>query len=722
MESSSTLDLDAPMPGLDDSSRHSGSVRKGLELFCLSFIALFLELMVIRWAPSVVRLVAYYANLMLISSFLGLGVGAMIGRSRKSMFPWLLALLAGSVGFLLLAQYATLPSTEGERRFYGQVPQLINYLSLVGIFVTNAIVFLPLGQRIGAIFEQLPPLQAYSWDLGGSLAGTLSFGLFSLTHFSPALGMGFVALSMLALTPRRHWYWGGPLLVVVTLCVMRSNDPNAIWSPYYHITVREASTKSKDFNERTPALRDPRPGLGTMEDPPAYLVSVNHDFYQPHMTMDPKRYSPGRQASLAEGRVAYDLPYSLSAAHRRVLVLGAGGGTDTEVAVLNGAEHVDAVEIDPMLVKLSGKFNPSDVYRNPRVSVHVDDARAYLRRAGGGYDMVVFGWLDSQALFSSMSNLRLDGYIYTVESMQSAYRLLQPNGSLSVSFMAGPDWMARKLFRMVAEATGKTPFTYQSGGQVIIVAPRGEHPDPPAQFGRFVRREFGLHDQSSASEPPRDDWPFLYLSGRQIPPDYMIVIALLMMISLPTVYAIRGEGMTANDGHFLFLGLGFLLLETKSIGDCSLYFGTTWFVTMVVVAGVLLMVLVANLVAMRLAAFNTWMYVPLFASLVLVALVGRDAILSLTFTERLLWSLLVIPLPIFFAGLIFSTTFRETANPSALFGANLIGAMIGGFCEYLGMRTGNSKLMVVVIAAYLLSLTCRMWISRAPVTGLLQPH
>ncbi|HXN34626.1 MAG TPA: hypothetical protein VN877_00550 [Opitutaceae bacterium] len=47
------------------------------EMFALSFTALFLEMMVIRWVPSVVRLVAYYANLMLLSSFLGLGAGAL---------------------------------------------------------------------------------------------------------------------------------------------------------------------------------------------------------------------------------------------------------------------------------------------------------------------------------------------------------------------------------------------------------------------------------------------------------------------------------------------------------------------------------------------------------------------------------------------------------------------------------------------------------------------
>ena len=35
--------------------------------------------------------------------------------------------------------------------------------------------------------------------------------------------------------------------------------------------------------------------------------------------------------------------------------------------------------------------------------------------------MVVFGFLDSQALFSSMANIRLDGYIYTVQSMKSGF-------------------------------------------------------------------------------------------------------------------------------------------------------------------------------------------------------------------------------------------------------------------------------------------------------------
>ena len=60
--------------------------------------------------------------------------------------------------------------------------------------------------------------------------------------------------------------------------------------------------------------------------------------------------------------------------------------------------------------------------------------------------------------------------------------------------------------------------------------------------------------------------------------------------------------------------------------------------------------------------------------------------------------------PVFFAGLIFSTTFRETKSASSSFGANLIGATVGGFAEYLGMAIGFQNLSLLVISAYLASL------------------
>jgi hypothetical protein len=116
---------------------------------------------------------------------------------------------------------------------------------------------------------------------------------------------------------------------------------------------------------------------------------------------------------------------------------------------------------------------------------------------------------------------------------------------------------------------------------------------------------------------------------------------------------------------------------------------------------------------MRMSGFRMWFYAPLIATLLLPYLIDRDSILAVSFDERMLWSLLVVPLPIFFAGLIFSTTFRQASNPSSFFGANLIGAMIGGFSEYLSMVTGNHNLMFLIIGAYLVSLAFQIRLANA---------
>jgi hypothetical protein len=152
--------------------RQDSARRSAWELFALSFTALFLELMLIRWVPAVVRLVAYYANLMLISSFLGLGVGALLARRGRDFFGLFPLLLLIDVALLMLCAKATLPTSRQEHRFFSAQPQFLNYLILISIFLLNTVVFVPLGQRIGRLFQALPPLRAYTWDLGGSLAGT----------------------------------------------------------------------------------------------------------------------------------------------------------------------------------------------------------------------------------------------------------------------------------------------------------------------------------------------------------------------------------------------------------------------------------------------------------------------------------------------------------------------------------------------------------------------
>ena len=105
----------------------------------------------------------------------------------------------------------------------------------------NALLFVPLGQRMGVLFNALPRLTAYAWDLAGSLGGTLCFGLFSLKLFSPVLGMAGVMVVYLWRSPAgAGWLVGVPIFAAVLAAIVRwKSDPNAIWSPYYYITVSQ---------------------------------------------------------------------------------------------------------------------------------------------------------------------------------------------------------------------------------------------------------------------------------------------------------------------------------------------------------------------------------------------------------------------------------------------------------------------------------------------------
>jgi hypothetical protein len=664
------------------------------EMFALSFTALFLEMMVIRWVPSVVHLVAYYANLMLLSSFLGLGAGAMASGRKWNLFGWFPVFLACDIGTLLLCSNSVLGSTANEARFYQLAPSTLNGIVLVWIFAINALLFVPLGQRMGAIFNSLPRLTAYAWDLTGSLSGTLCFGLFSLKLFSPALGMAGVMFIYLMLSARRRWVLEVPVFAAVLAGIVWNSDPNAIWSPYYYITVNR-------YDSPHATVSAPPPHLLTMRDPPIYSVNVNQFGYHLDAALDPAAYTPGTRSAetITAFWLQYHLPYALCKGRDRILVVGAGGGCDVEVALAAGAKHVEAVEIDPAIVRISRRFNAGAPYSDPRVSIHIDDARSYLATAKPGYDLVVFGFLDSQALFSSMNNIRLDGYVYTVEGIRTAYQLLNDHGMLSLSFFLGRQWLGPKLYRLVAEATGREPamFLDDTGQRLILCVTKDGRP-LPVDAGQMHQSTYGRGPQVDV---PTDDWPFLYLMKKTIPTDYLIAIVSLLGFSIAAVACLRRGSFGRSDVHFGLLGMGFLLLETKGISDSTLFFGATWFVTMVVVAGVLLMVIGANLAAERMRGFSFWMYAPLFAILALLLVVPREHVLQFDFAGRLLWTLLVVPLPVFFAGIIFSATFRDTEFPSAAFGANLIGAMLGGFCEYLGMAVGNHRLSMLVIIAYL---------------------
>jgi hypothetical protein len=150
-----------------------------------------------------------------------------------------------------------------------------------------------------------------------------------------------------------------------------------------------------------------------------------------------------------------------------------------------------------------------------------------------------------------------------------------------------------------------------------------------------------------------------------------------------------------------FMGAAFLLLETKSVVQFALLFGTTWFVNALVFAGVLVSVLAAIEVARRWRPTEpAWLYAVLLASLVVAYLVPVDALLQLEFAPRFAAAILVWFTPIFIANLVFAERFRNVEASHVAFGANLLGAMIGGVIEYAALITGYQALLLLVAVLY----------------------
>ena len=416
------------MNPIDDKSEvHSRNSRVARSLFLASFAALYFELVVIRFLSTEIRVFAYLKNLALIACFFGIGLGMILQtppQKLKRRFHWIAA------GLLLLINFAPhigltfLPIPTSDYRVFTTLPNLatkppaVQWLmssgyTVVYILVATAILalvvgfFVMLGGLVGETIQPLQTLRGYGINLAGSLAGIAAFTALSFFDTPPVVwvAMGFLAIA--------YYFRAQRLTLVIfaaTVIVMAFSGGGAYWSPYYRITFTEV------------------PPPAGWSKPAAYLLDVNHLFHQRVIDLSPEFVSrfPKAQPN-AYGRPTYELPYELVPNPQRVLVIGAGTGNDVAAALRHGAAHVDAVEIDPRILWLGRKFHPEHPYDSPRVTAYNDDARSFLRKPHPGYDLIVFGYLDSHTMLSSMSSIRLDNYVYTVQSFWDARRLLIPS-------------------------------------------------------------------------------------------------------------------------------------------------------------------------------------------------------------------------------------------------------------------------------------------------------
>jgi spermidine synthase len=682
-----------------------------LSLFLASVAALYAEIMLIRWISTEVRIFAYFQNLALITCFLGFGLGCYLSSYRKNTIFSLMA-MAALVVFVkaplenwkkFLSMHSSLLALSPDAVIWGGFSKDFGIFNMILSFAASIVVMavflalligimVPLGQLVGFYLDLSGnAIRAYSVNLVGSVAGLWTLAVLSFLLLPPGYWFGLSFLLILILQPSPRVALTGLVLLGISLMFLRdthTDKEQTYWSPYQKLQVERMGEQ-------------------------IYNIYTNNTGYMTISNLTPQFLA--RYPKAAEAHNSYDTPFLFASNRDRVLILGAGAGNDAAAALRNGAGWVDAVEIDPVIQYLGSRLHPEKPYEASKVHMTIQDARAFLSQTKEKYDIILFALLDSHTQFSNLSNMRIDNYVYTEEALRKARQLLTPQGILILKFHVIPPWtwMGQRFHDMLENIFSRKPIVFfvPQLGPMLSATVFIESNDPglwvraaSSDLATLVAKNppfFPLHTQGGPP-PTTDDWPYIYHRDRSIPHAYLIVSLILIIITIPLVRR-TAEFSQISTWRFFFLGAGFLLLETQMVSRLALYFGTTWIVTSLVITAILLMLVLANVFV----AMQHRIHLRLYSILLVVSLVANYLFPweQLSFSVRTVGLLLIASysLPIFFAGVIFTETFRHCTQKSSAFGANIVGAVAGGLAQNISFILGMKALLLIAAFFYALA-------------------
>jgi spermidine synthase len=693
-------------------------------IFLLSVLTLFVEMMLIRWVGTEIRIFAYLQNTILVVCFLGLGMGCFTAQR-----PIDLRVVAG--GMIVIALTLSLPWPRS------MVSRITEYLSVLGDFLiwqsaaatgfwdllqrvavglamTFALMwlmwwaFLHQGRLLGRLMDRhTDVIRGYSSNVAGSLVGIWLFAALSAWETPPWVWLAISGLLLLPfLQPRLDRLAGAiALLGVVALTAWYPSGGKTrvvIWSPYQKLVLQEASEQTQTD----------RVWSGQ------YYVLVNNVGYQGIIDLSRDRVAKDpRIPEEYRGFSQYDVPLRFKPNPQHVLIVGAGSGNDVAGALRGNASRVTAVEIDPAIIRLGRQYHPERPYDSERVTVVNDDARAFFASTRESFDLIIFGLLDSHTT-TAMTNARLDHYVYTLESIERARQLLTPDGVMVLSFEAQKSYIVDRMAGCLRTVFGEPPLIFKipanptGWGGVLFVAGNSA-----------VVRDALTRDQELAALVERwdlelgeimpyltpiatDDWPYIYLSHRRIPMLHALLAALLVGLAAIGRWQTQTpvfRGWDKSRWHFFFLGAAFMLLEVQNISKAAVVLGNTWQVNAVIISGILVMILLANTVAARFPDLHRYAAVPLVVICLLLYWVDLASFASLPYLARAAVIGSLTTLPMLFSGLLFIGSLARTEQRDAALGANLMGALAGGVLQSLTFLVGIKALLLIVVGFYVIA-------------------
>ncbi len=363
-----------------------------------------------------------------------------------------------------------------------------------------------------------------------------------------------------------------------------------------------------------------------------------------------------------------------------VAIVGAGGGRDILTARLMSARHIDAIELNPHIIKaLSTRFRDfcGDVYHQPGVEAIAGEGRSTLTRSARAYDIIQISLIDSWAATAAGAFALSENNLYTVEAFRLYFRRLTPTGMISTSRWLGISFETPRLVLLVQQALREEGIA-NPNAHLIVVQGRtvgtvlvSRSPFSAAEIGRLsqiaAQRGFTVLFPTSAAtpldstvtavmhggpsafaaaglrlDPPRDDRPFFFqvvppfqrldkafAKGHGINNEAVYTLQVLMIVMsiltlalfwLPFVLVRRmrpATGQWRGSLFFCCIGIAFMLLEIPCMQRFVLYLGHPSYSITVVLASLLLGGALGSTVSARLGLTRVQRY-----GLVLPALIA----------------------------------------------------------------------------------------------------
>jgi len=543
---------------------------------------LWLLLALARLIPVAAPAAGDLPHFTLISVLTGLGAG-ILARERD---PAREELLSGLLRLLALAAFYAgvsrlLPDFDDQAG--GILPVALGLAGVAIGFALNALALLPLGRALRDGLDALPPAAVGRLAGATTLANLALFAIVGsasspLTRLLPA-AVFFLLWAGIEGLPRRGLLLAAGLWLAISLLVLAAGVP-AIWSlrhlrPAPIDSPRAQRLLPKEMTEPAAKLKqDSEVWTGLIIDRGFFEFAA--DFNPTDLALGEAKW-PGRMQALTAMSEFIRLPFRLRPPGR-TLVLASGLGNEVAAALREGVPRVDAVELDPELLRL-GRLHPERPYQSPSVSVRNLDPRRFLLAPGHPYDLIVFAPLDAYPLLQRPTGIARPAPLYTRETIAAAVGRLSADGVIAVMVAAPQGYVGKRLFQTLRNLTGSAAAwtwinpAWDQRGVVIAAGPglRRYRPYPgPGMTDRTAEMEPGrqLH-------PATRDWPYLFLLS---PGTALIfILPLLYLGGAGTAIVIFTRTSKSTSPRRLGAGAASLLLAVASahlldgcLGDGSL--------------------------------------------------------------------------------------------------------------------------------------------------------